>query len=44
MFMIKISRREAVKIINVFLYDLVGFTKVVRLKMQLISLLLFRDG
>lgn len=44
MFMIKISRRAAAKIINVFLYDLIGFTKVVRLKMQLIFLLLFHDG
>lgn len=44
MFTIKISRRAPTKIINVFLYDLIGFTKDARLKMQLIFLLLFRDG
>ena len=33
MFTIKISRSTATKITNVFLYDFVGFTKYVRLKM-----------
>lgn len=44
MFTIKISSSAPSKIIKVFLYDFIGFTKDARLNRSLIFLLLFRDG